>query len=271
MMRGLLRKALREIWGVTLILGLAMVIVKTVLTAVLPSLQNELSEFVAQMPFVQNMLSALLGMDVQDGVNAMMMQSILWVHPVVLTVMWAHETIVCTRVPAGEVDRGTIDLLLGLPVSRRRVYLAETVAWLTSGAFVLALGVVGHLLAVGRIDPAHRPDAGQIGMILANMMALYIAVGGIAMLASACSDRRGRAVGVVIGLVLGSFLLNFIAQFWDPARPLVFLSVLDYYQPATILQGGGFPWRDVLVLLGVGGVSWAIGGEILARRSLCTV
>jgi ABC-2 type transport system permease protein len=104
-----------------------------------------------------------------------------------------------------------------------------------------------------------------------NLYLVYVAVGGLAFMVSAMSDRRGRAIGVIFGLLLGSFLLNFLAQFWPPAGRLSFLGVLDYYKPAQILTGGSIPIRDIVGLLGFGLATWAIGGEILARRSICTV
>ena len=71
-------------------------------------------------------------------------------------------------------------------------------------------------------------------------------------------------------LVLASFLLNFLAQFWVPAERLAFLSVMHYYQAATILRDGTIPWSDLAVLLAFGIVMWVIAGEISARRSICT-
>ncbi|MCH7547898.1 MAG: hypothetical protein IID30_15985, partial [Planctomycetes bacterium] len=49
-----------------------------------------------------------------------------------------------------------------------------------------------------------------------------------------------------------------------------FLSVLDYSQPAQVLKVGAIPMGDVAALLAMGTVSWIIGGEIIARRNICT-
>ena len=78
-------------------------------------------------------------------------------------------------------------------------------------------------------------------------------------------------MAIVFGIVLASFLLNFVAQFWEPARRIAFLGLVEYYQPAQILQSGTFPIGDGAVLLLVGGSTWILGGEVFARRSICTV
>ena len=73
-------------------------------------------------------------------------------------------------------------------------------------------------------------------------------------------------MAIVFSIVLASSLLNFVAQFWEPARQVAFLGVMEYYQPAQVLQGGDPPFRDMAVLLSVGGLAWLLGGEVVARR-----
>jgi len=127
-------------------------------------------------------------------------------------------------------------------------------------------------------------------------------VGSFAFLVSSLSDRRGRAIGVIFAVLLMSFLLNFVAQFWDPFQPdagtavmpiggisltpdaasdaadpqgggglsLTTFSLMDYYRPAIIIQSGDFPFRDAAVLLILFAVMWSAAGVIFRRRSICT-
>ncbi len=271
MIRGIMAKTIREVWPATLLFGIGLSLVMALLTYVLPQIQEGITDVFASLPFVKTLVQTILGTDVGDELTAQMMQAILWVHPVVLSVVWAHEIVFCTRMPAGEIDRGTIDVLLGLPVSRRTVYLCETVMWLVTGAFVLLLGVLGHLAAAPAMPVEMRPGISRIVLVMANFCCVYVAVGGIAFLVSALSDRRGRAIGIVFAIVLASFLLNFLAQFWGPAQQVAFMSVLDYYRPAQILQAGRLPLDDVATLLVVGGAAWLAGCEVFARRSICTL
>ncbi len=127
-----------------------------------------------------------------------------------------------------------------------------------------------------RIRAADRPAFMVLFRVAVNFYCLYLAVGGIAFLVSSLSDRRGRAMGVVFGVLLASFLLNFIAQFWEPARYVSFLSLLNYYQPLALLQSpdtgwAAWPVTDMAVLTGIGVALWAVGGTCFARRDICTV
>ena len=188
-----------------------------------------------------------------------------------LTLLVAHAIVFCTRMPAGEVDRGTIDVLLSLPVSRTRVYLCESVVWLASGVLVVAFGVLGHVVGGRYTGPDTVRTASELVIINVNLYCLYAAVGGMACLVSALSDRRGRAIGIVFGIVLASFLLNFLAPFSDRVAKVSFMSVLNYYKPVFILRDAAWPVSDVLVLSAAAGAFWLAGAVILARRDICTV
>jgi len=270
-MTGLMLKSIRETRVLTLLLTAALALVMGLLTSVLPRLIEQASDALLQIGFAKAMISALLGIQIEDVITAEMLQGLVWVHPIVLAIIWTHVITFCTRTPAGEIDRGTIDLLLGWPVSRRQVYLADSGVLLASGLLMLLAGLGAHLLGSLGIDAENRPALGRSLLVLLNFLCLYISVGGVAYLVSSLSDRRGRAVAITLGVVMASFLLNFLAQLWEPARPLAFLSVLDYYRPARILRSGSIPTTDMLVLLGVGVTTWLAGGITMARRSICTV
>jgi len=271
MNRGLLAKALRESWRGTLVLGVGLAVAEVALAYALLKFQDELSVLWSQITFLQRAFRAIFGADVAGRPGPEMLSAIAWVHPAVFALVWAHAITYCTRIPAGEVDRGTIDVLLGMPVSRWQLYRTETIAWLASGAVILLLGAAGnmfgHLVAAG----GARPDPRRLAIVIANLFCLYLAVGGLAWLVSAPSDRRGRAMGVVFAFVLASFLLNYLAQFWSPAERVSFLSLLHYYRPLPILHDGTWPVRDMIILLLSGGGLWTVGGFIFARRDLSTL
>jgi multisubunit Na+/H+ antiporter MnhB subunit len=111
----------------------------------------------------------------------------------------------------------------------------------------------------------------RLTALAGNLYCLNLAVGSLAWLASALSDRRGRAVSVVVAFVLLSFLLSYLAPFWNVAEQLSFLSVLHYYIPLEVLRDGLFPLRDILVLGGLAAALWTAAGLIFVRRDLATV
>lgn len=268
--RGLIAKGFRESWAVTLTIGLALAVAEAVWAYVLPTYQQQFNDLWQQFGFIRNIAQALFGTDLPEA-GPELLNSFAWVHPVVLALLWAHAITFCTRVPAGEVDRGTIDVLLGLPVSRGELYRTETVLWLASGAGIVLLGLLGYALGSLSLPAELRPDPYRSGIIATNMFCLYLAVGGLSWFASSLSDRRGRAVGVTLGVMLASFLVNYLAQFWSVAERLSALSLLHYYNPPGVLRDGSWPAGDMAVLIVAATALWAGAGAIFARRDLSTV
>ena len=269
-MRGLLLKIYMETRWPVLLFGAGLSIIMAILTWVLPNLLTDLTAL-ESMPLIKPVITALLGIDPDSQFSAQMTQAFLWVHPSVLATMWGHAVMYCTRTPAGEIDRGTVDFLLGLPVSRWKLHIAESIGGLISGVLLFGTGLIGHFVIADRFAEEMRPSITSIVMIFCNMLSMYIAVATMTMLVSSLSDHRNRAIGVVFAILLLSFLLNFLAQFWKPARSWGRLSILEYYRPANIIQSGVFPWTNVGILLLIGLVCWTTAGIVLKRRSICTV
>jgi ABC-2 type transport system permease protein len=268
---GLIVKAALELWPATLLCGGLLLGVEAVLAYVLPTFQSQFSNGMLQIGFVQTLVGAMLGVDASESLGPQAFMAFPWVHPVVLSLIWAHAMITCTRMPVGEIDRGTIDLTLTLPVARWTVLRSETVVWMVAGTVLLGLGFAGYLLGRSFVAADARPDVGRTVIVLANCWCLYLAVGGLAWCVSASFDRRGPALALVFLLLLASFLLNFLGPFWSAAKRISFLGLLDYYRPMVILRDGTVPWTNMAVLLAVFVVLWIAAGVIFNRRDICTV
>ena len=162
-------------------------------------------------------------------------------------------------------------MLLSLPVSRRAIYTVESGVWLASGALILLAGWAGHLATNSALPLESRPTLADGVRVLVNLFLVYTAVGAVTLLVSAFCSRRSTAVGVMMAVVMASFLIRFLAQFWTPAEQIAFLGVLQYYRPADMLASHQMPWGDIAILSGVTVTAWAAGAEAFARRSICTV
>jgi ABC-2 type transport system permease protein len=271
MNRGLILRALRESFPTTALLAVVFLIVEVALGYILPKFGAQMSQEWLQMDFARGIMQAMVGSEIADRMGPQVFQSMAWVHPVVLALIWAHAMISGTRIPAAEVDRGTVDVFLSLPVSRREVFVSETVVWLGCGALLLAAGLAGNVIGGLSLSAAQRPVLPHLLIVLVNLFCLYLAAGGLAWLVSAFSNRRGRALTIVFLLLLFLFLLNYLAQFWRPLEKFVFLSPLHYHRPVNVLSTGVWPWKDMTILAGAGAVMWILGGVVFSRRDLCTV
>ena len=270
MNRGIMFKAAIELWPSTVFCGLLLFGTEAALAYVIPTFQGQLSDSLLKIKFLQDFLGAMLGVEITDQLGPEAFLAFPWVHPVVLTTVWAHALLCCTRVPAGEIDRGTADVTMTLPVTRWGLLASETVVWMVAGIVVLLIGLGGNLFGGQFVAPDDRPNAWSMFIIQVNLYALYLAVGAVAWFASTVCDRRGVAMSGVFVVLLASFLVNFLAQFWDVAERIAFLGLLHYYRPIFVLRDDLVPWRDLGVLAAVAAGMWMLAGVVFSRRDICT-
>jgi ABC-2 type transport system permease protein len=237
--------------------------------------------------------------------RAMDVLSIGYVHPLVQTILCVWAIGRAAGAIAGELDRGTMELLLAQPLARFRVILAH--AWvdlLTIPVLCLALWAGTWLGAwlVGpiRVNEADLPklpvpvrmkppspeqlalEPAAVGPALLNVAALIFAVSGTTMALSAAGRFRSRVLGTAVLVTLVQFLVNLVGQLWEALAFLRPLTVFYYYQPQQVILSGTWsvdlavwnggqplcyvPGAAVLFAVGLAGYLVALG--VFTRRDL---
>jgi beta-exotoxin I transport system permease protein len=229
-------------------------------------------------------------------------------HPVVLTlcIVWAVGR--SAGAVAGEIDRGTMELLMSQPVPRNRLVLAHLLAdavLLPSICLAFFLGTQFGLAVVGDFIPDYsalknlkRPDGTPIpfpipehpeplpvngrGELagLANTGALMFAISGITIALSSAGRSRWKVTGFAVLVVVVMFVANTIGQLWEPAGFVRPLTLFFYYQPQKAMLDGnwmvnvGAAWTGaprvsgIIVLLTVGGLGYLLALRTFTRRDL---
>lgn len=112
---------------------------------------------------------------------------------------------------AGEVERGTLPLLLTYPVSRAQIVLGKAVAHLGVLALALAAGYGLAAIAATSTDPAAMAGLPALWRLFWSSLPLGAAFLGAGYTLSALSRRPSGAAGLAIGLWLLAVVL------WDLA------------------------------------------------------
>jgi ABC-2 type transport system permease protein len=228
-------------------------------------------------------------------------------HPVVLILSCVWVIGRAAGAVAGELDRGTMELLMSQPVPRNRLILAHFLVDCFSIP-VLCLsffaGTEFGLWAVGPFTPDYSavkklneeipfpipipdhpgelPVSGQRQFpALANLAALMFALSGLTMALSAAGRNRWRVIGLGVLVSVVMFIANVLGQLWDTVGFLRPLTVFFYYQPQkvmlrsewTVNLGEAWPGVNlgvpiVFVLLLVGAIGYGIALRIFTRRDL---
>lgn len=263
-----IRKTARDALPLFGVLLLAAVAFEILFIFAIGELAGELRGFMTRMAVLRRLVGALVGADLLADLSPTTLATIGLAHPVLYTLTWTLLLGMCTRVPSGEMDRGTADLLLTLPISRARIYLSVSLVAVGCAAAMSFAPLAG--IAIGeQIRGFEQPvDLGRLWRVAGNLFALNLGVCAAALMCSTISARRGIAIGVVLGWLLGSFLFNFLAQFWPAAEKLTVLLPLHYYRPLPIVRDAAWPIGSMLVLLGFAAICWFAGLWHFHRRDI---
>ena len=207
------------------------------------------------------------------------MISISYVHPLTIFILsiWAIGR--ASGAIAGEIDRGTMELLLAQPLRRRQVIFAHLAVdgvaipviclsiW--AGTW-LGTALVGF---IGNANPSLALDPWNFGPGLVSVALLLFALSGLTMWLSAAGRFRWRVLGLAVMVALVQFLVNLIGQLWDPAAPLRPLTVFYYYQPQPMILRADWyadhaTWLHLAVLAAVGIIGYAGALAVFCRRDL---
>jgi ABC-2 type transport system permease protein len=234
--------------------------------------------------------------------RAMDMLSIGFVHPTVQAILCIWAVGRSAGAIAGEIDRGTMELLMAQPVRRYHLVLAYLILDILLIPLLCLAMWGGTLLGVWLVGPISLspeelmrfpfpiridPDLLQINPValapsLLNVAALVFAISGYTIWLSASGRSRWKILGVAIFVTLLQFLVNVLGQLWDTIAALRPFTVFYYYQPQQIALKGewtvnlGTVWNyhaglslNVLaVLFAVGAVSYAMAFWTFSRRDL---
>ena len=193
--------------------------------------------------------------------------SLGFIHPIAVGLVLVFAVGFAGSSIAGERQRGTLEVLLARPLSRRGlvvtvfttsvVFVGVTTAALTLGTFI------GTAL-VGRLDEL---GAGNLPILWLNATLLFVAFAAISLAASVSFDRLTPAIGVSLAVVLVSYFLDTIGQLWPDAAFLQTYSLVHYLDARAALAGLPDP-ADFAVLAAVIAIAVAYALVAFPRRDL---
>lgn len=178
---------------------------------------------------------------------------------VLLGVLWGSDLV------AGEEDRGTIDLLLANPVSRRRVLLEKWAA-LAAGTGLVCLGLAAGL-ALGLAPFGLHVGVARLAAATVATGLLGLLFGSVAFALGAATGRRGLARGVTALLAVAAYLSSTLAALVGWLGPLRAASPW-YHALGVDPLVTGFQAGHLLLLVGI--VAVVVLGGLVAfdRRDL---
>jgi ABC-2 type transport system permease protein len=190
-----------------------------------------------------------------------------YIHPIAIILVSIFAIGFGATAVAGERQRGTLEVLLARPLSRRRVYMTTLVAVLVFVGSVLLAAQLGTLLGASLVGVAGELHVDRLPVLWLNGMFLWGSIAAIALAASVSFDRLTPALGLTVAIVVISYFVYVLASLWPDAKGLEPYSIFNYLHSRDILNGTIDPFAFALLgLVGAAAIGWAL--IVFPRRDL---
>lgn len=263
-------KTLRDSGASIVLSALGIVAFQVLFVWAMLNMGTDVLQFVSKIPFLTKIFEMGFGIKVGGEVSLAILLAVSFTHGIVLALTWGVIIATATRTTVGEIERGTADMLLTLPVSRPEVYASTSVVWLFAAALMSVCPLVGLGIALQIFETKEVIELSRYFAPATNFFTLNLAVGSLALVVSCFLGRRGVAVGTIVGILLVSIVLNFIEPFIESIKHIRFLGLLNYFRPVDVVRTGQWPVSSMIVLVGLSMVCWTIGLITFSRRDIPT-
>ncbi len=268
--RAIFRKTLDDSASLTVAAAVGIIGFVILFVWAMLNLGDEVLNFASRFAFLRKVFEAGFGIKVDGEVSINILFAVSFTHAVVLALSWAVMIAITTRVTVGEIEKGTADLLLTLPISRSEVYVSTSLVWILAAILLAFCPVIGVWIGSLIFKTPEVVEIARYFKPAVNFLCLLLAVGGISSLVACSLNSRGPAIAIVVGIVLLSSVLNFVEPFIESLKPLRFFGLLNYFRPVDVVRANTWPLTSMSILLLLFLTCWLLGLLIFRRREIPT-
>ena len=190
-----------------------------------------------------------------------------FIHPIAIILTSVFAVGFSASAIAGERQRGTLEVALARPISRRVLYLNLLAASFGFIAISIAALLAGGISGAAFAGVVEELTFRNLPLLWLNSVLLFGAFAAIALAASVSFDRLTPAVGVTLGIVIAMYVLEVLGSLWPAAEWLQPYSLFHYLKAKAILNGFVSPFdMGVLSSVILMAMVWAL--VVFPRRDL---
>lgn len=254
----LIRRGLRDNRRAPLTWGGGLGAMTALMAAIWPSIEDSMSELMRSYPPA---LKEAFGIQALDSIEKYIDAEMLsFVVPLALGVFAVRCAI---RATVGAEDRGHLDTLLSLPVSRR--VLAASAFAVTGIVLLSILSVIWGLTWTAGTLAGGGISGGTLAAGLLNVWPLAMLFAGLAVFTSGLAHRPAIVTAIATGGLAAMYVVDLVGKLAGPVEPFRVLSAFHYYGSAI---QDGLDASHVAGLTLVAAVLAALGAQLFERRDV---
>jgi hypothetical protein len=186
-----------------------------------------------------------------------------WLWPIMAAIA---ALLIGTRATAADLDRGFLDLPLSTRLSRTG-YLAASIAGQALVMAVLAVTAVAGVWVVGRLVDAPF-DAANFALAGLLSWMFGCAIAGVTTLLSVLTLSRGRAAGIVGGVLVVMYLMFVVTQVSADWAWIAPISAWDHFETTPLIDSGIVPAGDMALFSVIAIAGWLAAVGVFRGRDL---
>lgn len=172
-------------------------------------------------------------------------------HPLAIAFVGIFAVGASATAVAGERERGTLEVLLARPISRRELYATLMSALVLLVSVVVAALLLGQVVGLGLQGLTDEVDLGLMPLVFLNGVLLWTAFAAFGMAASVSFDRLSPALGLTLAYVLINYFLEILGSLWRDVAWSQQYSLFHHFNPGRILNGRADPFDFVLLIVAI--------------------
>lgn len=169
---------------------------------------------------------------------------------------------------AGEIEIGTIELILAQPVSRLKIYFGKYLVGLVNILIFVVLSIIA-IVPLAKIYHISYQFSHYINLIFMGLL-FATAIFSIATLISAKFSDRGKVYFITAGILIVMYVVNIISGLKDNLKNLQYFSFLHYFKAGDILVNNKVEVTSIIVFISIIILSTLLGAWIFVRRDITT-
>lgn len=252
----------------TLVVYLVISIALTwMLTALYPDMAKQADQLTAAFQNYPEKFVKAFDVDMQsflaslEGFLAAENYSIMWPIILIILVLSLGASSI-----AGEIEDGTIEILLSQPISRLKIFFSKYIA----GAFIALAFVWISILAVIPLAMFYNIDYQLKNHLVIAILGSFLALAifSIAMMFSAIFSTKGKVASLPAGILIFMYALDIVAKLKETLPNLKYLSFFHYFDSNQALLYGNIEKTAIFVFLGVSIICTLIGAIWFQKRDI---
>lgn len=230
------------------------------------------SVFAGALRWMPNFFKAMIQVPLGDLASPLGRISVLLVHLITILVCIGWALGRGSNSVSGEIGRGTMDLLLSLPVRRVSVLVAPAVVAAVGAALLVGALLAGVSIALWLVKFEEPVSVWRLLPGAANLFCLTFCVTDITTLVSSLGRDRWRTIAIAGGIYVAEFIIDMVRRIWTHGAWLKYGTLLSAFRPQEMifLPAGqrAMIWQCDGVLIALGLVCYLLAAVALARRDI---